>query len=260
MLYGGAGDDNFILGLNDRGVDTVFDHEGNNRVTIEDGAGHVVQTAVGGDQLYVVVHNSVAGVIDGYAGNEGAFEGIDTGAGMYAIDDLMAPGASDGPALAGASSEAGSTAPAADDLLDPYLTRPSLHGTTAGDHLVGTSASDWLSGDAGDDHLFGGGGRDVLEGGAGNDVLEGGGGDDRYLLKASEAGWDVIRDTEGSNVVELDGFAGARLKGIVVGGKDLVVVANSAPIFTYEDFVGNPEAFGGVRIGDEVVSAEDLLA
>jgi Ca2+-binding RTX toxin-like protein len=63
MLYGGAGDDNFILGLNDRGVDTVFDHEGNNRLTIEDGAGHVVQTAVGGDQLYVVVHNSVAGVI-----------------------------------------------------------------------------------------------------------------------------------------------------------------------------------------------------
>jgi hypothetical protein len=43
-------------------------------------------------------------------------------------------------------------------------------------------------------------------------------------------------------------------------GKDLVVVANNAPVFTYEDFASNPEAFGGVRIGDEVVSAEELLA
>ncbi|HYZ25284.1 MAG TPA: calcium-binding protein, partial [Geminicoccaceae bacterium] len=259
MLYGGAGDDNFVLGLNENAVDTVFDHEGHNRLTIEDGAGHRVQTAVGGDQLYVVVQNNVVGVVDGYPANQDAFEGIDTGTGLYAIDELMAPGAGNGPALASASSAGGSAVQPEPDLLDPYLTKPNLHGTAGADHLVGTSASDWLSGNTGDDHLLGGGGRDVLEGGAGNDVLEGGGGDDRYLVKTGQAGWDVIRDAEGSNVVELDGFAGAKLGGILVG-KDLVVVANNAPVFTYEDFASNPEAFGGVRIGDEVVAAEDLLA
>jgi Ca2+-binding RTX toxin-like protein len=259
MLYGGAGDDNFVLGLNENAIDTVFDHEGHNRLTIEDGAGHRVQTAVGGDQLYVVVQNNVVGVVDGYPANQDAFEGIDTGTGLYAIDELMAPGAGNGPALASASSAGGSAVQPEPDLLDPYLTKPNLHGTAGADHLVGTSASDWLSGNTGDDHLLGGGGRDVLEGGAGNDVLEGGGGDDRYLVKTGQAGWDVIRDAEGSNVVELDGFAGAKLGGILVG-KDLVVVANNAPVFTYEDFASNPEAFGGVRIGDEVVAAEDLLA
>jgi Ca2+-binding RTX toxin-like protein len=258
LLYGGAGDDNFMLGLNENAVDTVFDHEGHNRLTIEDGGGHRVQTAVGGDQLYVVVHNNVVGVVDGYPGNQDAFEGIDTGAGLYTIDELMAPGAGHGPALASASSAGGSALEPEPDLLDPYLTRPNLHGTAGADHLVGTSASDWLSGSAGNDHLLGSGGRDVLEGGAGSDVLEGGAGDDRYLVKTGQAGWDVIRDTEGSNVVELDGFAGAKLNGLLVG-KDLVVVANNAPVFTYEDFASNPEAFGGVRVGDEVVSAEDLL-
>jgi hypothetical protein len=57
--------------------------------------------------------------------------------------------------------------------------------------------------------------------------------------------------------VELDGFAGASLRG-VVAGKNLVVVADNAPIFTFEDYIGNEQAFAGVRV--EVISAEDLLS
>jgi hypothetical protein len=106
----------------------------------------------------------------------------------------------------------------------------------------------------------GGDGQDVLEGRAGIDRLEGSAGDDRYLLRAEDAGIsDVIHDTEGSNVVELDGFAGTRLQA-VVSGKDLVVVADGAPVFTFEDYVGNEQALAGIRVGDEVVSAEDLLS
>jgi hypothetical protein len=101
----------------------------------------------------------------------------------------------------------------------------------------------------------------VLQGWAGKDLLEGGAGDDRYLLRAEDAGIsDVIHDTEGANLVELDGFAGTMLKGRVIDGNDLAVVADGAPIFTFEDYVGNEQAFAGVRVGDEVVPAEDLLS
>ena len=83
-------------------------------------------------------------------------------------------------------------------------------------------------------------------------------GDDRFLLRAGDAGWDVIRDTEGSNVVELDGFGGGHARG-VVAGKDLIVVVDSAPVFTFENFVGNEHALAGVQIGDEVLAVDDLL-
>jgi Ca2+-binding RTX toxin-like protein len=144
-------------------------------------------------------------------------------------------------------------------MLEAWLTRPSLQGGSGIDQLTGTSGADWLTGHAGNDHLRGSDGRDVLEGGVGSDVLEGGAHDDRYLFKAGDAGWDVIRDTEGSNVAELNGFAGAKLNGVVVG-KNLVVVANHAPVFTFENFVGNEQAFTGVQNGEQFVATEDLLA
>ena len=262
LLYGGAGDDNYLIGLNDSAVDTVFDHEGQNRLTIENGAGHQVQTAVVGGKLYVIVDNAPVAIVDDYVGNEDAFVGIDTGAGLKTIDELMAPGADHGPSLAETSSAAGQvtdTAAPDADLLGGYLSGPSLRGTSGADHLIGTSGSDWLQGDAGADHLVGGAGNDVLEGGAGSDLLEGGAGDDRYLLKPEGAGWDIIRDSEGSNLVELQGFAGLRLNGRVIG-EDLVVMADSAPIFTFESFVGNEQAFAGIQVGDEVLTPEDLLA
>jgi hypothetical protein len=79
------------------------------------------------------------------------------------------------------------------------------------------------------------------------------------VLRAEGAGWDIIRDVEGSNLVELQGFAGARLDGRVIGN-DLVVIADNAPIFTFESFVGNEQAFAGIQVGDEIVTPEDLLA
>jgi Ca2+-binding RTX toxin-like protein len=173
----------------------------------------------------------------------------------------MAGGTADRPPPLEIAGNAGSSAGAGEDLLGAYLSAPSLHGTAGADHLVGTSGSDWLNGDAGDDHLVGGDGDDIFEGRAGKDLLEGGAGDDRYLLRAEDAGIsDVIRDTEGSNLVELDGFTATMLKARVAAGNDLVVVADGTPIFTFEDYVGNEQAFAGVRVGDEVVSAEDLLS
>jgi Ca2+-binding RTX toxin-like protein len=258
LLYGGAGDDNFVIGLNDGAIDTVFDHQGQNWLSIEEGAGHQVQTAVLGGKLYVIVDNAPVAIVDDYVGNEDAFAGIDAGTGLRTIDELMAPGAADGPPLAEESNDAAPGATSEADLLGGHLSGPSLRGTTGTDHLIGTSGSDWLQGDAGADHLVGGAGNDLLEGGAGADLLEGGAGDDNYLLRPEGAGWDVIRDSEGANLVELQGFDGLRLNGRVLG-EDLVVMADSAPIFTFESFVGNEQAFAGIQVGDEILTPEDLL-
>lgn len=173
MLYGQAGNDTFRIGLNDSAVDTVFDHQGTNWVTIEDGAGHLVETAVVGDDLYVVVDKNPVALIEDYLGNESAIGGIDGGAGVRSIDQLMAPNAGHGPALASATTEPVPGPKAGNDLLADYLDSFSLRGTAGADHLVGTSGSDWLRGDAGDDRLVGRAGSDVLEGRDGSDILEG---------------------------------------------------------------------------------------
>jgi Ca2+-binding RTX toxin-like protein len=238
----------------------VFDFEGQNWLTIEGGAGHRVQAALAGDQLQVVVDDNVVAVVDGYRGHEGAFVGIDTGAGLRSINELLAPGPTQGPGLDAASSAAAapSTFAAQDDLLGAYLTQPSLHGTAGSDHLVGTSGADWLVGAAGDDHLLGGDGRDVLEGGPGSDRLEGGAGDDRYLFKSGDGGLGTtIHDGEGSNTAVLDGFSGASVQGIK-SGQNLVVVVNNAPIFTFEDFVGHEQALAGVQVGDQFIATEEF--
>ena len=170
----------------------------------------------------------------------------------------MAENAGGGQGLASPTSHADSPSTPDDDLLGAWLTRPSMSGGSGSDTLRGTSDADWLKGLDGDDHLIGGAGRDVLEGGSGSDLLEGGAGDDRYLFRA-DAGLDTIRDAEGSNVAELHGFTGARLEGVVVG-RDLMVVADYAPLFRVENYVGNEEAFAGIQNGESFITTEQLLA
>ena len=257
QLYGQAGNDTFVMGLNDSAVNTVFDHEGTNQISLHGVNGNLVQTAIAGDDLYLVVDYSPVAVIQGYLGNEGSLLGIDAGQGNQSVGDLMAENAGVGPVLP--TSPVDSLSTADDDLLGSWLTRPSMSGSSGSQTLRGTSEADWLSGLDGDDHLQARGGRDVLEGGAGNDLLEGGAGDDRYLFRSDNAGLDTIRDADGSNVAELHGFTGARLEGVVVG-RDLMVVADYAPLFRVENYVGNEEAFAGIQNGDSFITTEQLLA
>jgi Ca2+-binding RTX toxin-like protein len=258
QLYGGAGNDTFVIGLSDNAVDTVFDYEGSNQLSLEGFAGGPVQTALVGDDLHLLVDHNAVAVVSGYRGHEGAWAGVDTGQGLVSFADLMAGGAGSAPQPA--SAPAPTPAPAAaGDVLSAYLTSPSHLGGAGVDQLSGSSGADWLSGLAGDDHLRGDAGQDVLDGGAGADLLEGGAGDDRYLFKSGEWGLDTIRDAEGSNVAELQGFAGARLEGRVVGN-DLYVVVDHAPLFKVANFVGHEDSFAGVEIDGELVPTDDLLA
>jgi Ca2+-binding RTX toxin-like protein len=253
-LYGEAGDDAYVVGLNDHAVDTVFDHEGSNHVFLEGFTDQTVQAKIVDGDLYIVVDANPVAIVSDYVGNEASFAGVDLGAGIVAVEDLMAAG--------GGGEEQAMLDPvpeAQSDLLASYLSQPSLSGTDAADQLTGTDGADWLQGRAGNDGLHGGAGADMLEGGIGSDLLQGGAGDDRYLFRSGETGLDTIRDAEGSNTAELVGFTGARLEGVVVG-HDLVVVADYAPIFKVENYVGNEASFAGVQVDDSFVSTEELFS
>jgi Ca2+-binding RTX toxin-like protein len=255
-LYGEAGNDTYVIGLNDFGVDTVFDHEGSNHLLLEGVADHSVAASVIDGDLWVVVDQDPVAIVSDYVGHEDSFAGVDLGAGIVAVEDLLAFN-SQGTQQEAAVPDTEPEPPG--DLLASYLSSPSLSGGAAADQLSGTSGADWLQGLAGDDHLLAGDGSDVLEGGAGKDLLQGGAGDDRYLFRAGESGLDTIRDAEGSNIAELHGFTGARLEGVVVG-HDLIVVADYAPIFKVENYAGNEASFAGVQVDDSFVANEDLLS
>jgi len=254
-LFGEGGNDTFVLGLHENSIDTVFDHDGLNRIVVEDGEGHTIETAVAGGDLHIIVDKNPIAVVEDYDG--ASFDGIQVGEGTSSIGDLMAANAAAGPALRSAAASTSPPAAAADgDLLSAYLNQTSHAGGISADIIAGTSAADWLSGLDGDDSLTGAAGNDVLEGGAGSDRLSGGLGDDRYLFRSGEGGFDVIEDAEGLNVAELHGFAGAKLQGVMIGA-DLWVVADQAPIFKVEQF--DEAAFAGIRNGDAFMSVEDLL-
>jgi Ca2+-binding RTX toxin-like protein len=268
QLYGGAGDDSFVIGLNDSAVDTVFDSEGGNRLVLDDYTGQQLKIVLAGDDLTLVADQNPIAIVSGYRGHEDAWLGIDTGKGLVSISDLMLKTSDSGSqpvTAAAASSEpatsaAAPSAPApAHDLMSAYLASPNVVGSAGADHLVGTSGPDWLSGGAGDDHLEGGAGNDILEGGPGNDRLEGGAGDDRYLFKYGDWGLHTIHDTEGSNVADLRGFAGATVQGKVVGN-DLYVVVDHAPLIKVENFVGHEDSFAGVSVDGTTVHAHDLFS
>jgi Ca2+-binding RTX toxin-like protein len=258
QLYGGAGNDTFAIGLHDSAVDTVFDHEGSNHIRLEGVTDQAVQAVIVGDDLYLIVDDNPVAVVDAYVGHEDSFAGVDLGDGIVGVDQLL-PQDVGGLSEEAAIFEPEPTTSSPGDLLASYLPAPSLSGAATADHLVGSDAADWLSGLAGDDDLQGGAGADVLEGGDGSDWLRGGAGDDRYLFKSGQSGLDTISDAEGSNIAELDGFTGARLEGVVVG-HDLVVVADYAPIFKVENYVGNEASFAGVQVDDTFVPSEDLLS
>lgn len=73
--------------------------------------------------------------------------------------------------------------------------------------FFGTDANDQLTGlnNPKGDRLYGGAGNDTLNGLRGNDYLEGGAGDDTYLLQKGTGGIDTLVDSQGANVIKLDG-------------------------------------------------------
>jgi Ca2+-binding RTX toxin-like protein len=188
----GGNDTVFALGGNDvvaggTGDDMLDGGDGND--VLDGGEGHDVLAGGGGlDELHGGDGNDV---LDGGDGNDVLW-------GDVGSDQLF--GGSGDDALAGGEGA---------DLLD---------GGAGADILEGGDGDDTMLGGGGDDHLLGGSGADVLKGGAGSDLLEGAEGDDVYVfdvnsLDASRVGEvDLIVDTQGADVIRLDGTAPGTIK------------------------------------------------
>ncbi|WP_342221179.1 C80 family cysteine peptidase [Candidatus Fukatsuia endosymbiont of Tuberolachnus salignus] len=94
-----------------------------------------------------------------------------------------------------------------------------LFGGIGNDRLEGEAGDDLLDGGVGHDRLYGGAGNDILLGGTGDDILDGstgndglfgGIGNDTYLYRLGD-GEDEIEDSEGRNLLRLEGIALADL-------------------------------------------------
>jgi trimeric autotransporter adhesin len=80
-----------------------------------------------------------------------------------------------------------------------------LNGGGGDDYLEGNHGNDVLNGGAGTDAMLGGAGNDTLDGGSGNDWLYGGAGHDTYVFSGS-FGADVVEDSDGNGVIQVEGL------------------------------------------------------
>lgn len=259
-LFGEGGNDTFVIGLNDSAIDTVFDHEGANRLVLDGVTDETVEASLLGDDLYVTVDQKPVALVSDYVGHEDTLAGIDFGQGLTSIDQLLTTRPDLGSAVAQAEAEAAEAA--SNDVLSAHLhlTDPSIVGTSGADRpMIGTDGDDWLAGFGGRDHLYGGEGDDILEGGADIDQLKGGAGNDRYLFSTSDDGSDTIIDHEGRNLAEIKGANPGKVEGAMLGD-DLAVLADGNLQFIVKDFAGHEDSFVGVQAGHQFIPTEDLLA
>lgn len=260
FLYGEAGNDSYHVGLNDIAFDSIFDHEGANRVVLEGVTGETIEASLLGSDLYITADRTPVAKITDYVGNENSIAGVDFGQGLRSVDQLLVSNADLGSTVS--AIEASRAAALANDPLRVHddLLAPTKIGTNAADGGIrGTADDDWLSGLKGKDDLYGLEGNDILEGGGGNDLLRGGAGDDQYLFRPGEAGMSTIDDLEGQNYAKVEGFGRHKPVAEIVNG-DLKVSVNNDAVFKVENYVGNEHNFIGVQTDDRFFETDELFA
>ncbi|RZJ46077.1 MAG: hypothetical protein EON86_00040 [Brevundimonas sp.] len=202
-LYGGAGDDTYVLDANDTivelaggGVDTILSRI--NVINLAPNVENVVFTGAGS-----------------FTGNGNALANVITGG---AADDILRGGGGDDTLNGGSGVDTADYSRAASAVYARLDLQRALNDGDGGsdtftsvEHLVGSAFNDVLVGSAGADRLDGGLGRDVLIGGAGDDIISGGQGvanevygglgDDWYIVDANDT--IIERAGEGRDVVEV---------------------------------------------------------
>jgi trimeric autotransporter adhesin len=91
-----------------------------------------------------------------------------------------------------------------------------LDGGAGDDILIGGAGQDFLTGGANNDTLIGGVGLDSLSGGTGNDHLMGGLDADIYSFTGA-FGSDIIEDSDGQGVLQVEGFSAGLPQGKKIG-------------------------------------------
>ncbi len=197
-LYGGKGDDLYILDAND----TVVEFEGGGYDTVEARINtHILRANVErviftGSGNFTGTGNVLDNVLIGGAGDDtlrglGGNDVIDGGLGSDTADYSQAAG---GVAI---RLDRGVAVSDGDGGADILISIENIRGSAFDDLIFGDDAANVIRGGAGRDVLLGMGGDDIIEGGAGiANELYGGLGDDVYVLDAN----DTVVELEGQGI------------------------------------------------------------
>ncbi|MGF1477372.1 MAG: calcium-binding protein [Geminicoccaceae bacterium] len=137
FLYGGEGDDSYEVGLNDIGVDTVFDHEGDNTIAFEGVDLDQIQARMVEDALHFSVDGQDRLIVDDFAGAENQ-TWIRAGDSFELADTLLG--------VAGAQTFAQSAAASAEVLPAAAYEADLLADFSSPVQQPAASPPDWLSG------------------------------------------------------------------------------------------------------------------
>ncbi|MBW1650851.1 MAG: S8 family serine peptidase, partial [Deltaproteobacteria bacterium] len=264
-VYGSAGQDEIIGTDNDdwifggAGSDKLSGGAGNDLIIID--AEDLQQNIDGGEGRDILLITSAAGVyfnltvsnIEVATGGAGADILIGGGAKNAFIDgaagdDLIIGGLADD-ALAGGDGA---------DKIDGAYGDDILRGHRGNDNLDGGKGDDYIDGGLDNDILNGNKGNDILIGGAGDDIIDGGDGFDIAKYKGSYADYDIIKQGEIFEVIDLKTGDTDQLKNIERVRFDDVTIWTEADKQTFLPVSDIIE----IESGSEslFISAEQLLA
>ncbi len=169
QLAGGAGDDIYRIGAANV---TICDHEGNNRVVLENLA--TITDLIASGALLSGVRYGLLTYGSTTTPNQVLLQDILLDGGTTTVVAVDGTEMSYSALCASTYRQLGSDG---NDLMTGLRDSDTLEGGAGDDRLYGKAGNDVLIGSGGNDRLLGGSGNDVLDGGPGNDVLDGGPGD-----------------------------------------------------------------------------------
>ncbi|WP_373745918.1 VWA domain-containing protein, partial [Neisseria dentiae] len=234
-IDGGEGDDKLYGGA-DR--DNIFGGAGND--LLDGGTGKDVMRGQTGDDVYYVdnVDDTVI---------EEAGEGTDT---IYSSVSYTASRNVENLVLTG-DARINGTGNNSDNTITGNDNYNRLNGGRGNDTIYGNGGEDTIDGGEGDDkiyggadrdHIFGGTGNDFIDGGIGNDLLRGQAGNDTYYF-AKGYGHDVVRDTEGGNIVRFgDGITANDITVREESGNWVIALKETGDTLTLENQSANADA------------------
>jgi Ca2+-binding RTX toxin-like protein len=134
------------------------------------------------------------------------------------------------------------------DSIDGGVGADRLYGGTGNDTITGDGGNDTIdggadndviNGGAGADYITGNTGNDVINGGADNDIIYGSEGDDHIIWRGG-GGSDTVFLGTGSNIVDLEGWAGGAVSdGATSGAWGVALTAGGIATFTRSDGTGS---------------------
>src|SRR4051812_33227431 len=135
----------------------------------------------------------------------------------------------------------------------PTFSGTTYYGNASDNTIIGNDLNNIIYGSGGSDTIKGGAGNDRIQGDAGNDVLTGGTGNDVFDFNSPKTdGWDVIKDFQAGDKIDLAGIdANVNLSGNqgfkFVGSNWL---AHAGDLGSYQDKAGGMTYVEGDTNGD----------